>query len=155
MKAEQIKRMKEMEKLLQRTVLHTRRPFLIEFVDQMKEIVKSCGFAVEGLGFAFRSQRNFRICCLVGMLATVSGLALHFSRVEMVLLILTVCLIIMGELLNTALELTLNLLEAQNHPVVRAAKDVAAGGVFLAVLGTVVIGLFLFGPKLLSLVGGS
>jgi hypothetical protein len=55
---------------------------------------------------------------------------------------------------NTALELTLNLLEAREHPVARAAKDVAAGGVFLMILASVAVGILLFGPRLMAILQG-
>ncbi len=130
-----------------------KRTPLDELLDQLWSILVSCGYALRGFYFTLRSQRNFRIHTLVGAGVLVLGVAFRFSRVEMVLLILTVSIVMMGELLNTALELTLNLLEARNHPVAKAAKDAAAGGVLLAVVGSVVIGLFLFGSHLLRLLG--
>ncbi len=111
----------------------------------------SCFHAVEGILFAAHSQRNFRMHLAAGALVLAAGWWLNFSRLEMVLLILTVSLVISGELLNTALELVLNLLEARDHPVSRAAKDVAAGAVFMAVIGSVGVAVFLFGPKLTAL----
>ena len=54
----------------------------------------------------------------------------------------------LAELFNTALEYLLNVLEARDHPIVRTAKDVAAGGTLAAVIGSVGVGLLLFGPRL-------
>ena len=113
--------------------------------------VTSCYYAVQGILFAGVSQRNFRIHLVAGVLVLAAGWWLNFSRLEMVVLILTVSMVISGELLNTALELVLNLLEARDHPVARAAKDVAAGAVFIAVIGSVGVAVFLFGPKLAAL----
>lgn len=120
----------------------------MNLLELMRGILTSCGYACRGIAFALRSQRNFRIHFGVGVAVLAAAVALGFSRTERVLLILTVGLVILGELLNTALELALNLLEAQEHPVARAAKDVAAGGVFLAVLASIAVGLLLFGPRL-------
>lgn len=108
----------------------------------------SCTHAMRGVLFVARSQRNFRIHLLATWVLLVAAAILHFSRLEWVLLILTIVLVILGELLNTALEFALNLVEARDHPVVRTAKDIAAGGVLLAVVGSVFIGIFLFGPRL-------
>jgi diacylglycerol kinase len=77
---------------------------------------------------------------------------LGLSRLEFILLLLTITGVMAGELLNTAVELILNLLEGREHPVVRLAKDVAAGGVLMAILGAVVVGLFLFGPRLMAFI---
>ncbi len=128
-----------------------RRSLPDELVEQVRAVFVSCGHAVRGIIFALRSQRNFRIHLLSAAGVFSLGIVFRFSLVEMALLVLTVSLVMMGELLNTSLELTLNLLEARNHPVAKVAKDVAAGGVLLGVLGSIAIGLFLFLPKVLSL----
>lgn len=120
-------------------------------LEGIRRFLISCGNACRGVLFALRSQRNFRIHFGIGIFVLAAGVALRFNRTEMELLVLTVGLVILGELLNTALELTLNLLEAREHPVARAAKDVAAGGVFLMVLASIVVGIFLFGPRLLAI----
>jgi diacylglycerol kinase len=111
----------------------------------------SCGHAFRGIGFAFRSQRNFRIHLAAAVVVLIAVVWLRLSRLEMILALLTVTLVIAAELLNTAVEYVLNLLEARHHPVVKTAKDVAAGGVLFAVAASVVIGLLLFGPPLLDL----
>ena len=117
-------------------------------LELFKSIGRSCLYAWRGVDFAFRTQRNFRIHLLAAGAVWVLALALRFSRIELVLLALTVGLVITAELLNTGMEFVLNLLESRNHPVVRAAKDVAAGGVLLAVFISVGVGILLFGPKL-------
>ncbi|MBI3615575.1 MAG: diacylglycerol kinase family protein [Candidatus Omnitrophica bacterium] len=113
-------------------------------------IIRSCTYAVHGILFAARSQRNFRIHLLAAVVVPAAAVALGFSRLELVLVILTVSLVILGELLNTGLEFLLNLLEARDHPTVRAVKDIAAGAVFMAVVGSVGIGVLLFGPRILA-----
>ena len=111
----------------------------------------SCGHAYQGILFALRSQRNFRIHLFAAALVLGAAVGLGLSRTEIVLALLTVTLVIAAELLNTAIEYVLNLLEARHHPVVKTAKDVAAGGVLFTVATSVLIGLLLFGPPLLSL----
>jgi diacylglycerol kinase (ATP) len=111
----------------------------------------SCGHAFRGILFAFRSQRNFRIHLFAAALVLLAAAGLRLDRVEVILALLTVTLVVVAELLNTAIEYVLNLLEARHHPVVKTAKDVAAGGVLFTVAASVVIGLLLFGPPLLSL----
>lgn len=111
----------------------------------------SCGHACRGIAFAFRTQRNLRIHLLIAAAVVAAAILLRFSRTQLILAILTVSMVILGEMLNTALEFALNLVEARDHPVVKTAKDIAAGGVFLAVVGAVIVGLLLFGPPLQAL----
>ena len=117
-------------------------------LEPIRAVWVSCRHAGRGVLFAARCQRNFRLHLLAAAAVFISAVAFHFDWLEMALVVLTVSMVILGELLNTALEYTLNLLEARSHPVVRAAKDIAAGGVLLCVLGSIGVGILLFGPHL-------
>ena len=121
--------------------------------EELRAVWISCGHACRGISFALRSQRNLRIHFIIGALVILAALLLKFSLIKFILTLLTVTVVIFGELLNTAMEFALNLVEARDHPVVKTAKDIAAGAVFLAVIGAVVIGLLLFGPPLAKLAG--
>ncbi len=121
------------------------------FSEPLQGIRASFLYALYGLTFALRSQRNFRIHLLLAGGVLVAGAFARLTRVEWAVLILTVALVIVGELINTSIELLLNLLEARNHPVARAVKDVAAAAVFVSALGAIGVGLFLFGPRLWAL----
>lgn len=74
---------------------------------------------------------------------------------EWVALILTIILVLTAEMLNTALEVVVNFYSPRYHPLARVAKDVAAGAVLLTAVGAVIIGLLIFLPKLLRLMGYS
>lgn len=124
----------------------------------MKEVIEvfrgfriSCGHAYRGIGFAIHSQKNLRIHLLFAAAALAAAVALKFSPVRLVLVVMTVTSVIVAELLNTALEFAMDLVEARHHPAVKTAKDIAAGGVLLAVIGSVIIGLLLFGPSFWAL----
>lgn len=120
-------------------------------LELIQALVRSVGFALNGVLFAFRTQRNFRIHLIAAVGVLTAALFFRFSRLEMVLLVLTIALVIAGELSNTALEVALNLLEARHHPVVRHAKDIAAAGVLAAVIGALAVAALLFGPRLCRL----
>lgn len=111
----------------------------------------SCGHACRGIGFAIHSQKNLRVHLLFAAAALAAAVALKFSPVRLVLVVMTITSVIVAELLNTALEFAMDLVEARHHPVVKTAKDIAAGGVFLAVCSSVIIGLLLFGPSFWAL----
>ncbi len=120
-------------------------------LDDFRAFLRSLACAGDGLVFTIRSQRNFRIHLAVGAAVLIAGGLVHLNLQEFILLLLTVILVLLAEMINTALEFAMNLVEAREHPVVRHAKDVAAAAVLVAVLGSVVVGVLLFGPKLLSL----
>ena len=59
--------------------------------------------------------------------------------------------VFMAELFNTVLELCIDLASPEYHPLAKVAKDMAAGGVLLSAMLSIVIGLFVFGPHLWAL----
>ena len=121
-----------------------------ELMEGIRGFRDSCGHACRGIIFAVHSQRNVRIHLLFAVIALGVAVALKFSPVRLILVILTIMSVIVAELLNTALEFAMDLVEARHHPVVKTAKDIAAGGVFLAVCSSIAIGLLLFGPSLMA-----
>ncbi|MBI1952572.1 MAG: diacylglycerol kinase family protein [Candidatus Omnitrophica bacterium] len=113
----------------------------------------SCRYALKGLRFAFISQRSFRIHLAAAFGVLAGAFLLRLDAKETALILAMVTLVLMAELINTALEVVLNLMEAREHPVVRAAKDVAAASVLMAVAGAAAVGVLILGPKLLERLG--
>ena len=113
--------------------------------------VRSFGYALAGIAFLIRTQRNFRIHLLVAAGAVVAAVALGVSSVEWAVLWATIALVIMMEGLNTGIELAIDLASPERRPEAEAAKDIAAGMVLVAAIASVGVGLFIFGPRLASL----
>lgn len=108
-------------------------------------------YAWAGLRYAFITQRNFRIHTVVGLVAVGLGLAVHLAMVEMSVIVLTSALVMVLELLNTALESVVDLTVGQSyHELAKIAKDCAAGAVLIAALAALLIASFLILPPLLS-----
>lgn len=110
-------------------------------------------YAIEGLKYAFWEQPNVRREMVIA--GGVAGLALllGFSTEEWAILVLTMGLVFMTELMNTAVEAAVDVATSRVHPKAKIAKDVAAGMVLLSALVSVIVGILLFGPKIISLVG--
>ena len=75
---------------------------------------------------------------------------LGLSWVEWAVLAATVVLVLAAEMTNTMVEALVDLVTVEYHPLAKVAKDVAAGIVLLTAIGSVVVGLFIFLPKLLA-----
>ncbi|GGM94820.1 diacylglycerol kinase [Thermus composti] len=112
--------------------------------------MRSFGYAFEGLAYAWRVQRNFRIEVLLGLLAV--GLALWLG-VDPLPVLLLAGLVLSLELLNTALEALTDLITPVYHPLAKRAKDTAAAAVLLASLVALGVGAWLFLPPLLARLG--
>ena len=110
----------------------------------------SLKFAIEGLKFAFKTQTNLRIHILIGSLVIILGLALGVSSLEMIILSLVVTSVIACELINTAVEVSLDLVNGNKfNPLVKIVKDVVAAAVLLASINALVVGAVLFSKYIL------
>jgi diacylglycerol kinase (ATP) len=80
-----------------------------------------------------------------------AGFFSGLSRVEWCVIVITIAAVWTAEALNTSLEFLADASSPEFHPLIKKAKDVAAGGVLIAALGSVIVGLLVFGPRLLFL----
>jgi diacylglycerol kinase (ATP) len=112
---------------------------------------RSFYFAFCGLGHLFRTQRNARIELAIGVIASGLAIWLHITAVEWAVLIVTIASVLILEGLNTAIEAAVDLASPEIHPKAKIAKDLAAGMVLIASIAAVLVGLFIFGPRLLSI----
>ena len=88
---------------------------------------------------------------MVGLGAICLACYFGLSAVEWLVLIVAIALVFCAEALNTALERVVDLLEPERHALARDAKDLAAAGVLMASLSALIVGVILFGPRLLGL----
>lgn len=107
-------------------------------------LARSFGFAAEGLWYALRTQRNFRIQLIAAVIAFAGAIYLQFSPVQWTLLILTAAAVLILELLNTVAETIVDLVSPEYHPLAKTAKDLAAAAVLLASLTALAVGFLLF-----------
>lgn len=117
------------------------------------KIVSSFGFAFAGLAYVFRTQRNFRIHIAIALLMSLMGWLLGLSMAEWAVFGVMVVVVLAAEMTNTMVEALVDLVSPGYHPLAKVSKDVAAGVVLLTAIGAVVVGLLIFGPKLLAAVG--
>jgi diacylglycerol kinase (ATP) len=114
-------------------------------------LLRSFRHALAGAVHILRTQRNARIELAIGVVAIGLASWLGFTPIEWAVLALTITLVVGLEWINTALELAVTLASPQRHPTARAAKDVSAAAVLVSAIGAVVVGLLLFGPRLVAL----
>ena len=108
--------------------------------------------AFRGLSRAVRSQSSFGVHLWMATAVVAAGAMLRVSAVEWCLLLCAIGLVLMAEIFNTAIESLARGPGSRRHPRLRDALDMASGGVLVAAVTATVIGLFVFGPRLLSLV---
>lgn len=107
-------------------------------------LARSFNSALEGIVYALRTQRNVKIHFVITALVLVASVWLSITKTELILLLITIALVLVTEMLNSSLEVLLDLAVDRYHPMARVAKDVAAGAVLFATLNAVVIGYLIF-----------
>mgnify|MGYP001582105678 CR=1 FL=1 len=111
--------------------------------------VKSFHFAFSGLNHALYTQKNFQIQVLIAFLVLALAWVLDFSRWEWIILVILIGLVLTAELLNTVIEVVVDLaVKEQMLPDAKVAKDVAAASVLLMSFVSVFGGILLFWPHL-------
>jgi diacylglycerol kinase (ATP) len=114
--------------------------------------VWSFKYALAGIRILLKSQRNARIHACATVAVCAAGLFLGLSSAEWCWVVLAIVAVWTAEALNTAFESLANVASPDFHPAVKTAKDVAAGAVLISAMGSVIIGLLVFGPHLMALV---
>lgn len=105
-------------------------------------------FAWAGIRHGLTTQRNLRVQAVCTLLAIAVSLWLGMSPLEWAVLFLTLAGVMACELVNTALETTLDLISREQHPLIRIAKDCSAGAVLIWAVFSILIGVCLWLPKL-------
>lgn len=110
-------------------------------------------YAWAGVCYAFATQRNFRIHTLIATIAISLGFYLQINTVEMSIIALTCALVMVLELLNTAIESVVDLTVKQTyHELAKIAKDCAAGAVLISAIAAVLVASFILLPYALDLI---
>lgn len=118
---------------------------------------KSQGFhntfrnARKGFRLVLKSEMNIRIHISVALIVLILAMLLKFSAIEFCILLFVIALVIVSEMLNTAIEFTLDSIYHNKFSrMVGMAKDISAGAVMFATVISVFVGLILFGRHLLN-----
>jgi diacylglycerol kinase (ATP) len=113
-------------------------------------IFESFNFAFEGIIHVLRTQRNMRIHFLVAAVVLIVAFAAGVSKLELIALLLAIAFVLIAEMINTAVEGTIDVATTSFDPMAKLAKDIAAGAVLIATATAVAIGYLIFSEQLSS-----
>lgn len=115
----------------------------------MKKIIKSFKYAIEGICTGIKEEKNMKIHIFIMILVIICGIILQINKVEWLICVILFGFVISLELVNTAIETTIDLITLEKNPKAKIAKDVAAGSVLIAAITSAIIGLIIFTPKII------
>lgn len=110
--------------------------------------------AASGVVYALASQRNMKIHLLASLMVIAAGLFFGLNRIEWTLIILTITVVWATEILNTSLEELVDIISPQYDIRAGRVKNLSAGAVLVAALGAVLVGIMVFGPRILNWLEG-
>ncbi len=114
--------------------------------------IKSIHYALAGIGLMLRTQHNAWVHLAATIVVVVLGLVLGLTTEAWLALILAIVIVWIAEALNTAFELLCDVASPDFHPLVKAAKDVAAGAVLLSAIAAAIVGTIVFLPRIIRLI---
>jgi diacylglycerol kinase (ATP) len=113
--------------------------------------LRSFQYALRGIAAMLRTQHNAWIHAAATVAVLGAGFALRIAAGEWLAVVLAIMAVWTAEALNTAFETLCDVASPEFHPMVKRAKDVAAGAVLVSAIGALCVGAIVFGPRLAAL----
>lgn len=114
------------------------------------KFIRSFNHAVQGIISSMQTERNMKFHYLAAIGIIFISLFFNLSRLEFILLLFSVTLVITLELINTAIERTVDLITQTYHPIAKLVKDISAGAVLIAAINVAIVGYLLFFDRIIS-----
>lgn len=115
-----------------------------------KGSLRSLKAALRGLVVIFKTQKNARLIAIIAIFVIATSLYFKISRIEFLIVLLTIGLVFLAEIFNTMVEETINLITEEYHIKIKLLKDMAAGAVWLACMIAIAVGYFVFIKRIFS-----
>lgn len=116
-----------------------------------KGSVKNC---LDGISYVTKNEKNFKREIALGIIALILSYILKIDKIEFIIVLTMICLVLTAEIINTAIERAVDLVTKEYHELARIAKDVSAGSVLVTSIFALIIGIIIFIPKIITLLGG-
>ena len=116
-----------------------------------KGSVKNC---LDGISYVTKNEKNFKREIALGIIALILSYILKIDKIDVIIILTMICLVLTAEIINTAIERTVDLVTKEYHELARIAKDVSAGSVLVTSIFALIIGIIIFIPKIITLLGG-
>lgn len=116
------------------------------FLDSLKD-------CLNGLSFIMLSEHNFKREIVLAVIALLAAYFLKVSKIEFILVLIVIALVIVSEIFNTAIEKAVDLYTKEYNEIARIAKDVSAFAVLTMCIFSLAVGIIIFVPKIIALIG--
>jgi diacylglycerol kinase (ATP) len=109
-----------------------------------KTFIQSVNNAINGLKYSFRNEKNLRFHSIIAICVMIFSLFMDLEKLEFLVIALTISMVVITELINTAIEVIVNVMIKGYHPKAKIIKDVSAGAVLVASLNACIVAYIIF-----------
>lgn len=120
----------------------------------LKRFIFSFGYAFRGILTVYKTEQNIFVHTIATLIVIALSIYLKISRIEACIIAIVVGMVIAFEILNTALEYTVDMSMPSIHPLAKMAKDAASGAVLVSAITSLIVGGIVFIPKIMLLIHG-
>lgn len=118
-----------------------------------KRFIKSFKYCAEGIRYAFYHEQNIIVMLVIAILTLILGTILKINVTERLIVLVVIGVVMSLEMINTAIEATVDLISPKKNDLAKVAKDCASGAVGIMSIFAAIIGLSIFVPKIIEILG--
>lgn len=116
-----------------------------------KRFLNSIKYSVDGLVNAYQNEQSLWLHAMCTIIIVILGFALQISFIQWAIIVIALVIVLAVELLNTAIEATVDLVTKEIHPLAKVAKDCGSAAAFVSSIMVFIICCFIFIPKIVAL----
>lgn len=119
-----------------------------------RKFSSSIKYCLEGINFVITNESNFKKEIVIGIIALLLSYILKISRIEFIIILIMIALVLTSEIINTSIEKVVDLYTKDYDNLAKIAKDVSAGSVLVMSIFSLLVGVIIFLPKIINVLGG-
>ena len=116
----------------------------------VRKMLRSFGYAIEGIVALFRYENNARFHLLAALVVVIVGIIIGLTYLDWVIITIVVGGVWAAEAFNTAIEKLCDVVSPSIHPQIKAVKDLAAAGVLIMAITAAITGVIIFGKAIIT-----
>ncbi|MCP1385998.1 diacylglycerol kinase family protein [Runella salmonicolor] len=116
----------------------------------VRKMLRSFGYAVEGVVALFRYENNARFHLLAALVVVIAGIIIGLTYLDWVIIVIVIGGVWAAEAFNTAIEKLCDVVSPGIHPQIKAIKDLAAAGVLIMAGTAALTGVIIFGKAIIT-----
>jgi len=113
--------------------------------------LRSFYYAFSGFSHNLKYETNFRIQFIFGIIVVIAGFYFSISRIEWLIILLTIAAVWSAELVNTSIEMICDKITADEDHLVKIVKDSSAAAVLITSIIAAIVGVIIFLPYVIVL----